>query len=96
MKEYANEIAPTLTKIFQESVDSGVVPMKWKNANITAIFKKGSKSNPENYRPVSLTCVASKVFEHIIHSHIMKYFGPCNILSDAQHVSGRKVQQYPS
>ena len=85
MKEYANEIAPALTKIFQESVDSGVVPMKWENANITAIFKKRSKSNPENYRPVSLTCIASKVLEHIIHSHIMKYFERCNILSDVQH-----------
>ena len=38
MKQYANEIAQTLKKILQDSVDSSVVPMKWKNANITAIF----------------------------------------------------------
>ena len=45
MKEYANEIAPTLTKIFQESIDSGVIPQKWKHANVTAIFQKGPKSD---------------------------------------------------
>ena len=85
MKEYANEIAPTLTKIFQESIDSGVVPQKWKHANVTAIFKKGPKSDPKNYRPISLTCIASKVLEHIVHSHIMKYFDRYNILTDLQH-----------
>jgi hypothetical protein len=85
MKEYANEIAPTLTKIFQESIDSGVVPQKWKHANVTAIFKKGPKSDPKNYRPISLVCIASKVIEHIVHSHIMKYFDRYNILTDLQH-----------
>ncbi len=87
MKEYANEIAPTLTKIFQESIDSGVVPQKWKHAHVTAIFKKGPKSDPKNYRPISLTCIAGKVLEHIFHSHIIKYFDiRYNILTDLQHI----------
>lgn len=37
-------------------------------------MEKGSKSDPKNYRPISLTFIASKVLEHIVHSHIMKYF----------------------
>ena len=47
MKEYANEIAPVLAKIFQQSIESGDVPKKWKNVTVTAIFKKCSRSDPE-------------------------------------------------
>jgi hypothetical protein len=43
MKKHANNIAPVLTKIFQESVNSGVVPQAWKIANVTTVFKKGKK-----------------------------------------------------
>ena len=56
-----------------------------KTQNVTAIFKKGSKTNPKNYRPISLTCIACKVLEHIAHSHIMKYFDQHKILTDRQH-----------
>ena len=41
----------------------------------------GDKSDPSNYRPISLTCISSKVLEHIIHSHMMKHA----ILTDVQH-----------
>ena len=50
-----------------------------------AVFKKGKKSDPANYRPTSLTCVASKILEHIIHSFIMKHLNDHNILTDCQH-----------
>ena len=85
MKEYANEIAPVLAKIFQQSIESGDVPKKWKNANVTAIFRKGSISDTGSYWPIFLTCIASKVLEHIVHSHIMKYLEQCNIFTDLQH-----------
>jgi hypothetical protein len=48
-------------------------------------FKKGDKSTPSNYRPVSLTSICSKVLEHIIHSHIMKHLDKHQILTDYQH-----------
>ena len=50
-----------------------------------AVFKKGKKSDPANYRPISLTCVASKILVHIIHSFIMKHLNDHNILTDCQH-----------
>ena len=85
LKEYAAEIAPILTNIFQDSIESGTVPSRWKSANVCAVFKKGKRSDPSNYRPISLTCIASKILEHIVHSHVMKHFEHYNILTDCQH-----------
>ena len=50
MKEYSNDIAPILTTIFQESINSGVEPQAWKNANVTTVFKKG-KNRPKKLSP---------------------------------------------
>ena len=84
LKENAQEIAPILTDIYQNSIDAGVIPNQWKNANICGAFKKGTKSDPANYRHISLTCIACKILEHIIHSHIMKHLEQHGILTDSQ------------
>ena len=85
LNTYAAQLAPILHNIFQLSVDSRQVSEAWKNANATAIFKKGSRTEAANDRPISLTSVASKLFEHIIHSHVMKHLEQHNILTDSQH-----------
>ena len=58
--KHCTSLVKPLVKLFQESFDSGRIPSEWKMANVTPIFKKGKKSNPENYQPVSLTsrCVS--------------------------------------
>jgi len=85
LKELHTEIAHILTIIFQRSLDTGIVPNDWKHAIITPAFKKGSKSKPSNYRPISLTCIASKLMEHIIVSNMMDNFDTHNILCPQQH-----------
>ena len=70
--------------MFQLSVDSSKFPEAWENANVTAIFKKGCRTGAANYRPISLTSVASKLLEHIIYSHVMKHLELHNILTDSQ------------
>ena len=73
-----------LTHIFQQSLDSGIVPIQWKHAYVSPVFKKGSTSDPKNYRPISLTSVVCKSMENIIVSQIMKHLKEHNILSDSQ------------
>ncbi|KAI8493409.1 DTW domain-containing protein 2 [Branchiostoma belcheri] len=85
LKTVAVQIAPILQVIFSQSISTGDVPEDWRTANITPIFKKGDRTTPSNYRPVSLTSVCGKVLEHIVHSHMMKHLDTYGILSPAQH-----------
>ena len=85
LKELAHDIAPYLTILFQKSLDTGRVPKDWRSANVTAIFKKGEKYQPSNYRPVSLTGICCKTQEHIITCSILKHLDEYDILTDCQH-----------
>jgi len=85
LKETSFTIAPILRIIFQHSLDAGIIPEDWKVANIVPVHKKSDHSNPVNYRPISLTCITSKIFERIIASHIMQHLESNNILYDLQH-----------
>ena len=55
--ETRNEIAYPLKLIFDCSFKTQTLPLEWRSANISSIFKKGKKSEVGNYRPVSLTCI---------------------------------------
>ena len=61
------------------------MPKDWQCANIVAIFKRGLKTEPANYRPVSLTCVKCKVLKHIIYKQIMDHLEGSHILAPFQH-----------
>ncbi|XP_060583416.1 uncharacterized protein LOC132739674 [Ruditapes philippinarum] len=84
LKLCAKELAPGMTRIYQLSLDSGTLPADWKTADVSPIFKKGNRSTPSNYRPISLTSISCKILEHIIFSNIMAHFDNNNILSDSQ------------
>ena len=78
------ELAPSLTLIFRPSIHQSNLPSDWKTAMVTPLFKKGSRSNPTNYRPISLTSICCKLLEHIIYSNIMSHLHLYNILSSVQ------------
>ena len=81
----AEEIAPILTILFTQSFNSGDLPNDWLTANITPVFKKGDKSNPSNYRPISLTSLCCKLMEHILCHNIMNLLESNHILNDYQY-----------
>ena len=85
LKLCANELVEVFQLLFQASLDQGSVPNDWKRADITPLYKKGDKMQAENYRPVSLTSIACKLLEHIVHSNIMDHFDKFNVLDDSQH-----------
>ena len=93
LKELAPELSTPLTLIFRSSLSTGKIPHSWKSANITAIYKKGDKKDPSNYRPVSLTSVVCKILEKIIRDHIIDHFKKNNLISNSQFgfLSGRST-----
>ena len=72
-----------VVKLFSNCIDTGTIPSMWKMANVTALHKNGSKKEPLNYRPVSLTCIICKVFEQIIRSNVVEFLN--DSISDQQH-----------
>ena len=85
LKEVAEEISTPLCLLFNRSLEQGILPDDWKSAEVTAIFKKGSKSVTGNYRPVSLTCIACKILEGIIRDVIVAHFNDNGLYSECQH-----------
>lgn len=85
LKELSSELAAPLCYLFNKSIQSGMLPLEWKTGEVTAIFKKGTKSDPGNYRPVSLTCVTCKVLESIIRDEIVKFFEDYDLYANCQH-----------
>ena len=84
LKDYAADLAPVLSHIHQASLNQGRVPADWKHAWVIPVFKKGARNSPSNYRPISITSIACKTLEHIIHSNLMNHLERHNILSDHQ------------
>jgi len=85
LKELAIYLAPVLTSLYNQSLQTGNLPSDWLTASVTPVFKKGNRSLASNYRPISLVSVACKILEHCIVSHVMEHFDKYNILSPFQH-----------
>ena len=66
MKEKAEQLGTTLEIIYNSTLENGSMPKEWRQAHITAIFKKGSRKIACNYRPISLTCIACKIMESLV------------------------------
>ena len=67
------------------SLQEGIAPLEWKEANIIPLFKKGSRNKSVNYRPVSLTSVICKILETIIRDHMMDFLVKHKLINPSQH-----------
>ncbi|MCP4457121.1 MAG: hypothetical protein GY816_03695, partial [Cytophagales bacterium] len=83
LKNCSVPISAALSILFNKSYNSGYIPSEWKSALIVPVHKKGSKSNVENYRPISLTSLVVKVMERIVRDELM--FKCNHMLDPRQH-----------
>ena len=83
--EIVEQISIPLATVFNLALEEGVVPVEWKEANIIPLFKKGSRSKSENYRPVSLTSVICKLLERLIKDHLVDFLVKNKLINTSQH-----------
>jgi len=84
LKIAAEFIAPSLSKLMNASLNSGVLLFDWLSANIVPIHKRNDKHLPENYRPISLTSVVVKVMERLVYKPLYSSMHSQDLISDIQ------------
>ena len=85
IKKTKDIIAPKLTQLFNTCMDVGTFPKKLKTAKIIPLHKGGKKSNPSNYRPISLLPQFGKLFEKIIKQRIIDFLEEHNVITAHQY-----------
>lgn len=85
LKISAQIIAPSITKICNISIETGIFPAKWKEARIAPIYKGGPKEECCSYRPVSILPIISKVIERHVFVHLYDHMNDNGLLLDTQY-----------
>ena len=85
LKEGAAKLVPSLTTLFNKSLQDAVLPLDWVSANVCPIYKKGDKHCASNYQPISLTCILAKVLERIVYTKLYHLFKHNSLLCDSQY-----------
>ena len=83
-KDHSEELGFVLADLFNKCLANGTVPDEWKVSYITPVYKKGSKSNISNYRPISVLSPIAKVFEALVGVRIKDYFESNDIFTPTQ------------
>ena len=81
LKHCAESLSLSLASLFNKSFEQGRVPIHWKTANVTPVYKKGDKGHVKNYRPVSLLSNVAKVQERIVFDVLYNYCSEHNLLT---------------
>ena len=85
LKNCKHELSKPLLMMWQESFNTGKIPSSYKFQLISPVYKKGSRSLPPNYRPVSLTAHEIKVFERVLRKKMVEFLESNHLLTCKQH-----------
>ena len=83
-KECKAQLIQPIWEVIISSIEEAMVPQEWKRANIVPICKGGKKTDPLNYRPVSLTSVVSKICKISITEKWVRYMDDNSVISNRQ------------
>lgn len=81
----ADSLGEPLSVAMNDSLLNGVFPEIWSRAIVTPLYKKGDKFNPENFRPISLTCALCKTMEKPIAKELTSFLLGNNVIPNTQH-----------
>ena len=81
IKDGASVIAPTVTFLVNLSFSTGIVPCDWKMARVVPLDKSGGHANMDNYRPISILPVMSKIMEKAVNVQLQRHLQRFDLLS---------------
>ena len=84
LKDIAESIAKPFTHIVNLSLKTSEIPLDFKIANITPLFKSRSVKVTDNYRPISVLPIMSKILEKVVHDQLIRYLEENQLLSNIQ------------
>jgi hypothetical protein len=84
LKHASSAIVPFLTKLFNKMFNMGYFPALWSQSVIFPLHKKGDTRNPDNYRGISLLCIASKVFTFVLNKRLYSWAESAEKISTEQ------------
>ena len=82
LKDTAYVIAKPLIHVMNLSSSTGIIPIELKAARVNSLFKTGETHKFDNYRPISILPVISKIFEKFVHNQLMNYLECVNQITD--------------
>nr|CAI5856891.1 unnamed protein product [Callosobruchus analis] len=85
VKQNSDIFAPVLADFINKSVTAGEFPAELKLASLIMVFKKGDKCNADNYRPIALLSIFSKIIEKVVARKIENYLSKFNLITGVQH-----------
>ena len=81
MKDSASVVSGSLTRLFNQSLESHTFPSLWKFGKVSALFKKGDRCDANNYRPITVLPTVSKILEKAVHIQLYAYLTNNKIIS---------------
>lgn len=93
LKELVDAMSKPIALLLNRTMEKGEIPNDWRKANVSPIYKKGSRNLASNYRPISLTSIVCKLMETFVKKEILLHLVNHNLLSIKQHgfISGRST-----
>ena len=85
LKRCRDQIAPAIADIWKKSVKEGSIPLILKTGIVSPLHKGGDKTQPNNYRPVTLTSHIIKIFERIVSKILKQYLTKIDVWNENQH-----------
>ena len=84
LKDTAQEISKPIAYIINLSQSTSIIPNEWKIAIVNPLHKSGDRENCDNYRPISILPVISKIMEKAVNSQLIEYLETNNLLCSSQ------------
>ena len=85
LKQCSESLLFVIHALFKQIFDSESIPDIWKTSIIVPVYKKGDKTYPFNYRPISLTCTLCRILERVIAQNLVDFLNHLSFFSNEQY-----------